>query len=171
MSGGELSIIVGIVVSTLCTMMIPIAVVLMMVVGPRTIATKISRWTQGKSALEAYEAIAEGASRAHFQVMPSSFLYEEVWEGGPQALADIVAAFGAGWGREVLHSDADGAVVSLRRLPFLAVDIGWIGVLLVKTDGEKASVRARFRTTYMMPVFTFFLSLVLKTGVLRGLRK
>jgi len=139
---------------------------------PMVYGKRIASWTEGKSTVDAWTAIEQGGTRSFFQVFPASYLVEEQVQSfrpPPQAWEYATALFSSGWGRKVLHRDQHGLVVSYRFLPFLGTDLGWIGVLLVQPNGPGSIISTRFRTTYMWPVFTFFLKIRLKMYVLRRL--
>lgn len=139
---------------------------------PLVYGKRIASWTEGKSTLDAWSTIEQGASRGFFQVFPATYLVEEQFQSNRpprQAWEYATALFTSGWGRKVLHRDQHGLAVSYRFLPFLGTDFGWIGLILVEPYGPGSMIRVRFRTTYMWPVFTFFLKLRLKMYVLRRL--
>ena len=131
---------------------------------------RIKRWTEGRSAAEAWATLERGATRGAFQFFPASFLYDtEILTTlpSPQALHVVAEQFSGGWGRSVLHRDAQGVVVSYRFLPWIAADMGWIGAVIASAEPHGTRLRLRFRTTYMLPVITFFLTIRLKMYTLR----
>jgi hypothetical protein len=142
---------------------------LVLFLPPRLTNKKIARWTEGSTCFEAWEAIEKGATRGGFQIRPASFLYEvdKVTPYPPeQALSVVAQAFSSGWGRKVLMCEPNAVVVQMRFFPWAAVDFGWVGVAWAFPNGPGSTMKFRFRTTYMWPVITFFLSLRLKMWVL-----
>jgi len=105
-------------------------------------------------------------------LFPATYLFEEVIQSRlpmPQALEHVNALFASGWGRKVLGRDQEGVVFSYRMLPFLATDAGWIGVVLAEPQGYSTVLHLRMRTTYLLPVITFFLSLRIRLWLPRRL--
>ena len=140
-----------------------------MVLLPLVMKKRIDGWTEGKANPQIWEALEQGATRGWFQVRPASYLYEsELATPLPpgQALHKIHAFFSSGWGRKVLSTDNQSVVFSLRFFPFLAADLGWIGAAWAYQGPQGTAVRFRFRSTYMLPVITFFLSFRLRLYVL-----
>jgi hypothetical protein len=87
------------------------------------------------------------------------------------AVQKVATFFSQGWGRKVLAVDSQSVVFSMRHLPFLATDLGWIGIAWVVQDAQGTKVQFRFRSTYMWPVITVFLTFRLQLYVLNNVLK
>jgi len=136
---------------------------------PVLLRKRIEGWTKDRTPWEVWEGLEKGATRGGFQIRPASYLHEEdlsvPWPA-EAALEQVARFFSAGWGRKVLGRDAQAVVFSMRFLPWIATDMGWIGVAWAFPNQQGTTVRFRFRTTYMWPVITFFLTLRLRLYVL-----
>jgi hypothetical protein len=170
MSGDDVGLVV-VVVIVIGVSLAALFVLLGSFVGlPLLLKKRIATWTQGPSSRQAWGAIEQGATRGFFQFFPATFLEEQVVMSPrplPQALEHVASIFASGWGRKVHLRDAEGIVVSVRYLPFLATDIGWVGVVLAQPQPQGTALHIRFRTTYMLPVFTFFLGIRLRIYYVR----
>lgn len=173
MGAAELLVILSIVAAVLCPIAVVFAALGAMLAAPLLYRGKLSSWTDGASPVEAYERLGDGAGTGGFMVLPCSFMVEGR-ETTPVAPADTVAhiadLFSTGWGRQLFTRDDTGAVGEIRFIKALATDMGWIAAVVVDPADEGGSViHYRFRTTYMLPVITFFLAMRLRMHVLTKL--
>lgn len=136
---------------------------------PMVMKKRIAAWTEGKTNLQIWESLEQGSTKSWFQIRPASFLYETELAtpmSPGQALHKVHTFFSSGWGRKVLSTDEQSVVFSMRYLPFLATDFGWIGAAWVYQTPAGTAVRLRFRSTYMWPVITIFLTFRLQMYVI-----
>jgi hypothetical protein len=171
MGGGEAFVMILLVGTSVCCPLILFLGLFGVMLGfPLLYGKKIDGWTEGATPAEAYERLGEGATTSAFMVRPASFMVEGERRSTAtpeQVVAQSVSLFSAGWGRAVHHQDATGMVGEMRFLKFLATDLGWVAAVVVQPSPDGGSVvRYRFRTTYMWPVITFFLTLRLNMHII-----
>jgi len=171
MGGGEALLMVVMIGVSVCCPLALFALLFGAMVGMPLIYNKrIDAWTADATPAEAYQKLGEGASTSGFMVRPASFMTEGTKVSAfpaDQVLAHIAGRFTGGWGREVVTQDATGIVVQMRFLKFVAMDLGWVGAVVVEPAPEGGTrVHYRFRTTYMWPVITFFLTIRLNMHVI-----
>ncbi len=171
MGGGEALIMTVLIGTSVCCPVVLFGALFGAMFGlPLLYNERIEAWTEGATPAEVYERLGEGAGTGGFMLRPASFMVEEV-RVTPAPPAQVFEAasrlFGMGWGREVVAQDDTGLVLSMRFVRFVAMDLGWVGAMLVEpTEDGGSRVRYRFRTTYMWPVITFFLTIRLNLGVI-----
>lgn len=173
MGAAELLIILSIVAAVLCPVAVIFAALGAMLAAPLLYRGRLASWTDGTAPVEAYELLGDGATTGGFMVRPCSFLVEgNLSSDAPPAevLDHLAGQFSTGWGRQLFTHDATGVVAEIRFIKALATDMGWIAAVVVDPSDDGGSVvHYRFRTTYMLPVITFFLSMRLRMHVLTKL--
>ncbi len=170
MGAAELLVILSIVAAVLCPIAVIFGALGAMLAAPLLYRGKLASWTGGTTPLEAYELLGDGATTGVFMVRPCSFLVEgNLSSAAPPAdvVAHLADQFSTGWGRQLFTRDDTGVVAEIRFIKALATDLGWIAAVVVDpADDGGSTVHYRFRTTYMLPVITFFLSMRLRMHVL-----
>jgi hypothetical protein len=169
----ELLVILSIVAAVLCPVAVVFAALGAILAAPLLYRGTLASWTDGTTPLEAYEVLGDGATTGAFMVRPCSFLVEGNLSSGAapaEVVAHLAEQFSTGWGRQLFTRDDTGVVGEIRFIHFLATDMGWIAAVVVDpADGGGSTVHYRFRTTYMLPVITFFLTMRLRMHVLTKL--
>ncbi len=172
MGAAELVVILSIFAAVLCPIALVFVILGAMVAAPFLYSGRLAAWTEG-SPREAYDRLGDGATTGGFQVFPCSYMVEghDTTHVAPDIVVEHLAQqFSTGWGRQLFFRDDTGVVGEIRFIKFLATDLGWIAAAVIEPTADGGTtVHYRFRTTYMLPVITFFLSMRLNMHVLKRL--
>ena len=172
MDAAEILAVVALIAAVVCPFVVGFVALGAMAVAPMLYRGRFAAWTEG-APREAYDRLADGATTGGFQVFPCSYMVEghDTTHVAPDVVVEHLAQqFSSGWGRQMFTRDTTGVVGEIRFIKFLATDLGWIAAAVIEpTEDGGTVVHYRFRTTYMLPVITFFLSMRLNMHVLKRL--